>query len=396
MRKINFNIDRKSPLLPPLKNIYKLMGEPYGINELALYTAKKEGIDIPINKKTLKKSEEKGISRKKALIVLDFLVKGSFRKKWFSFFSVGDRKLINTASKYKGNGTEWSIFLLNLEKNSIDTDFPKTKEFLKIRVQAEQHLFEECKKNNLNIKVIEGIYKKNFLIDESLIKKFVLKLCTEKESFNIDLSQSSINFLIRFYLDFFFWLLAYIENDLENAIKNYLDNKDRKKIEDEGIFLNILPKIDNGKYIPPIEQLFNRWRFAISTKVFKKNQIMSWSEFSTFLPDPINSNRKVTEINMDVINSNKYRELCSWRSGKVVPSDEKLQGFIDNLLPVCREREWWFWSTRIAVAINMLYFELRDDSVFEKCNIVDYFQLFENYRIEIKRRDIEWYHPSPL
>ncbi len=149
---------------------------------------------------------------------------------------------------------------------------------------------------------------------------------------------------------------------------------------------HILPSFNNEKYCAPFGKLLDRWRHRIAVKLLKEDKPISWREFAQFLPDPIRSSRKKSDTCEAKTMNNKYREMAAWRTGNVVPSEEKLRGFINNFLPPCREQEWFFWLAQVAIALNRPYHKIDHLCVFTGDEIVVFFDDYKRYRLAVRTK----------
>lgn len=300
----------------------------------------------------------------------------------FTFFDFEFRKELRSFVKYPSNGMLWKIWLLGLERSNF-TGFSGTKSFLRGRAAAELDLFEKAKVSKNKVAVCVDVYTKVTMVDASLIKMAMDELVSNIDVSPRRITKNTAEFAIRHHLDFYFWFIAYADRDITEYYLAHAINEDQAEAE-LGVFQNILPSKKGGKYITPINSLFNRWRSSVALKVLGKERPFNWSQLSQFLPDPIFSNTKKSDVCEEKIKKNKYRELASWRSGKVIPSDEKLQGFIDNLLPLCRQRQWFFWYAKAAIGMNQLFFEIEKSKVFSEDELINIFQDFNRYHSAAK------------
>lgn len=386
-RKVSIAKSRPSPLLPPVEDLLGLLELPSNLSDFALDIAGEKNLPLPVDRKTLTFAKSNSVkiatARKIVRFVVGHLPYVEFGENPLTFFNSDFRRLARRVSKYPGNGELWRCLLWGYNK-ADPSGFPETKAFLRARCVAEFQLFESCKGSESVIEICVEVYSRETLVDKEQIKA-ALRDISESNDINKKISKISVEFLVRNYFDFYLFLMAYIERDLVDCYISETKDDDQV-IMDEGVFRTILPSFDNGKYSVPLGKLLDRWRHGIALKLRQKDQPFGWREFAQFLPDPIRSDLKKSDTCKVRTMNNKYRELAAWRSGVVVPSEEKLRGFIENLLPLCRQREWFFWGAQAAIAMNRLYWKIDQMNVFTGAEIIGFFADYNRYRLAVRSK----------
>jgi len=380
--KIRITNNKPSALLPSLGEVFGLLSLPSSLSDFALNIAQENQLPLPVDRKTLtlaKKSSVKiDTARKIIRFVASHIPYGERGESPFEFFNSDFRKLARQASREPGNSGVWRMSLWGYNKADPDS-FPLTKTFILKRCDAEAELFERCRTSDHKLDVSVEIYAREVLIDQMSVEAALREVLKTLDVSPREISKATATTMVRLYLDFFLWVLAYAEKDLIDFYVCETGYQDPTLLK-EGIFGQILPVLNDGKYCTPLDSLFDRWRHRVAEKIFDEMKPFSWRKLASFMPAPTCSSRLASDTDKDKILKNKYRELASWRSGKVVPSEQKLRGFIGKLFPPGREQEWCFWTAQVAIAMNRLYKEIEQLTVFPNDEVVEFFAKYKNYR----------------
>ncbi|GAB4167316.1 MAG: hypothetical protein Tsb0017_08960 [Geothermobacteraceae bacterium] len=381
-RKVRIANHKPSPLLPSLEETLGLLALPSSLSDFALNIAQEKQLPLPVDRKTLTYAKKKPVKVDTARKILRFIANhGPHCERGESplaFFNSEFRRLARQASKEPGNSGLWRVWLYGHNKSDPE-GFPRTKNFILKRCDAEAELFERSQISDQKLEVPVEVYVQETLVDQRSIEAALRDVLEKNPNKVHAISKTTAATMVRLYLDFFLWIMAWAEKDLIEFYVSETNDTD-PALHETGVILPMLPRISNGEYCTPLDSLLDHWRHRIAEKLFNQSKPLSWRKFSAFLPDPTRSSRKMSDTcDLRTIN-NKYREMAAWRSGKVVPSEEKLRGFIGNLLPPCREQEWFFWLAQVAVAMNRLYQEIDQSRVFTEDEIVGFFQQYKDYR----------------
>lgn len=389
MRKVQLRQLPGWVLFPPLKFTFQLLNLPAGVGDLSREVSRMTRTLQPVDNKTFKKLEREGVKRDTAKIILGYLFDNADcatrDDSIFSFADTSFRKMVREAG-HRGSGIEWMAMLTGLEK-TMDLGFPKTREFLRNRFAAENSLFKPVDKTSERSERVRRIYSENLLIEDELITAFCETVVQDKNVSRAELFSKHKEFFGKHSVDFYLWLLAHIERDIADSIYSSVSlAREEQDVIEDGAIRHFLPQIQDGKRIRCLSLLFDRWRILYSDKVLGRREAMSIREFAQKLPEPIVGNRASSKMSDDDKRNSKYRALCDWRAGKKILSDEKLEAFIGQLLPVCREREWWYWFAKIAIGLDKLHEKLAADSVYSDRELIEFFKRYKVYQSEVKKR----------
>jgi hypothetical protein len=191
----------------------------------------------------------------------------------------------------------------------------------------------------------------------------------------------------KFLVDFYFWVIAYIELDTYEEYTDKVELTDEEeKLLKRGLFQHILPCNKEGKRQRILTNLLDRWRDIYSRKILKQPTIITRFEFSHRLPDAIYTEKIPGEMSLDDQQESNYRMFCHWANGDKYPSDEKLKMFIRNLLPPCQERELWYFFAKIAIAMDR-YFE-KLNKAFLESDLITLFGRYPDYHQRVRQDNI--------
>lgn len=381
-RKVRIANYKPSPLLPSLGEALGLLTLPSSLSDFALDIAQEKQLPLPVDRKTLTFAKKNPVKVDTARKIIRFIAShGPHSERGESplaFFNSEFRRLHRQARNEPGNSGLWRVSLWGYNKANPD-GFPGTKAFILKRCDAEAELFERCRKSDRKIDVSVEVYARETLVDQGSVEA-ALRDVLEKDPDTVGaISKTTVATMVRLYLDFFLWVMAYAEKDLIEFYVSETNDAD-PALHETGVFLPMLPGITNGKYCAPLGRLLDHWRHRLAEKQFKQTRPLSWRKFAALLPDPTRSSRKISDTCEQKTVNNKYREMAAWRSGKVVPSEEKIRGFIGNILPPCQEQEWLYWLVQVAVAMNRLYQKIDRMKVFTGVEAVGFFQQYKHYR----------------
>lgn len=220
----------------------------------------------------------------------------------------------------------------------------------------------------LEKQLMENISEKNFvnmITGKTYIKKEeaeVLYGCFLTKEFK---TKESMIYIISLAFYFIFSLIKNIKFDF---CKNLIENNKNEILLSAAIEASILFSPEKTT----LESLF--------LEIMKAEKIKGWRELSKRIPDPLLSNKKKSEISEEDINDNKYRTICSWKSGEKIPSDDKLKKFIYNSFS-SRElyfSEAFYFIFKMAISVYKIQRELIDVNNFTE-NDVKY--IFNKYTL---------------
>lgn len=391
MRKIKFVQQGKYILFPPLADFLDLIDLPKGLTDFARMISKHSGSPPPVSNKTINNIGTKGIKRQKFLDLIRFIIAESGSSicqnaTTLSFFDLEFRRMLRMVKNHLGSGRDWILLFKNLETQDYLFGH-RVKSFINQRFKFEMKAYFFKGSYDQKIDYVGRVYSECILADSSQIHSFFSDfLSTEEENKGhiIIRHREILGFCLT---DFYFWLLANFELDIAEWISNEVQlTQEEQELVNNGLFSCIMPKYLDGEYVSTLSQLLDRWREIYSRKRLKYFDIVSISEFASLLPDSINSKSKLGEMTKEDIRRSKYRMFYAWRKGEKIPSDDKLTGFIKNILPPCQERDMWFIFAKIAMSIDRLYKKIEADNVFENDELVCLFQRYGLYHREVRNR----------
>ncbi len=393
MRKVKIKQINSGVFFPPLESTLELLGLPSGVAACTREVKSRTGKPLPAENKTLNKITTQGIGRKKALEVFDYIVsENDLANDSLSMFSLFNhdfrKKMADITSQSPCNGYAWDIFLDGFEKR-CDFGLPKTIAFLKKRIEAGKKAHQGNTQSEEWLHRYIQIVSENMLVDRALVEDIYRCIAHNPEVPKSVLLLEHKEFLSVVAVDFYFWLLAYIEQDLSDILVSELSLNDEEQSQArEGTIQHILPKLDDQqKVVGSLALLLDRWRTIFSSQILQKEKPITISEFAKYMPAPVFTDKKPGEMSQEDLKKSKYRAFCDWRSGNKIPSDDKLERFIAQLLPECRQRHWWLWFAKIAIAMDKLFKKITDGGAFGKTGAIALFQTYKNYHREVRQRN---------
>ena len=327
-------------LFPPIDEAMSLLGFPENFYGWVNFISKENGGSLPVDPKTLRKVNKEGVSEKtfqKAMEPLMSFAGISSTVGISEEFSDAIFEKTNFTLSEEGfvsNGRFWNIFATAFSSQCSDL-FPKMWRFIQKRAEAEQHAMSLYREgdNAGFLKVVSA----NILLEPHEIQSFYEDIWCGKNKKELFCEHQK--FISKFLLDFYFWVIAYIELDTYEEYTDKVELTDEEeKLLKRGLFERIFRCNKEGKRQRFLTKLLDRWRDVYSRKILKQETIITRFEFSHRLPEAIYTEKLPGEMSLEERQDSKYRMFCHWAKGDKYPSDEKLKMFIENLLPPCQQR----------------------------------------------------------
>lgn len=128
---------------------------------------------------------------------------------------------------------------------------------------------------------------------------------------------------------------------MERFVELGIDSKGSDEMVSQGLMGILAPKREpDGQIFYPFAQLLDKWKSVFSED---PNKPLTWRELSKAIPHP--SDQEIAELDpksqkckdlWDIAMDTRKTRLKEWRSG-VLPRDDQLLSFVENLLPENRD-----------------------------------------------------------
>jgi hypothetical protein len=398
MRKIKLQQKTYPTLFPSLLDTLQLFDFPAGLAELVRFISKETDTQLPVDNKTLKKAEGEGVKRQKGITILKYVISNlnvfsESDSVTPSIFGLDFRRTMREFARHPGSGKEWAMSVPIFIKTTGLT-WRHAEKFINLRLIAEKELYSFKGSRGDRVENVIRIYSECCFADSAELRKLFSSFLNQQQPTKAEIINKHKHTLGILLTDFYFWLLAYVELDIAELIAKEVElTEEEQATVDSGVFQHIMPKSEDERVVSSLHQLFDRWRLLYSRKILNKSKPISISEFATLLPDSILSNSKPGDMDDEQREQSKYRMLCAWRAGKKVPSDDKLEAFIENILPPCRERLMWFYYAKTAIAIDLLFKKASTEKVYNSGELVKIFNRYRDYHKEVRMRFALPSHP---
>lgn len=210
--------------------------------------------------------------------------------------------------------------------------------------------------------------KDAMLVDEDVLDELFLALIPRmiKQDKSVVLTEDEARALLWFGLDGLFRFAAVAEREfIDDCGTRYdMDKDESKRVEQHGILESLLPIMFDGNLVLPHKRLFEGWRDSAS--IFQELESpMSWQTFANLFPDPVWSNAKPGEVD---VQASKKRQLLAWRQGRR-PRDETIEAFIHNLYGQQSDVIWHISWKNMAYGFSDHCDEILHDRLFQHLDI---------------------------
>ncbi|GAA3528489.1 hypothetical protein [Zobellella aerophila] len=384
-------------LLPPISDVVSLFGGPASTPAMIRMIARHRKLDKPpagLDKKTLNKAFDTGVSSRVADKITDFMIDVNSDCKYLSIDELVRMLQENTAER--GNGPVWLASIQGL-KEGLQRSAPdkpllrRTISFIEGRIEVEAHIFRVAQQADvpLYIKLLLDAVKNHTLINYSNAEKSLsilpmlrvdgecCWLLSSEEGETIEV------FCLQFYLDFYFSLLVCIELDVIEDSFVASESCLASELYD-GLLSEVFTKsIDNEKrkINQAFENLLDHWR---------ESRSLSWSQIAEYIPDPEPMRSRIPckrARSPEKIKETKNRRLHEWRND-TMPTDDQLERFINNLIP---EKDGQFYHFVIAKLVlgwgRLLHrFLEKKTKYINHQDILNHFKCYSEYRIWMQSR----------
>jgi len=262
---------------------------------------------------------------------------------------------IQAGGRYFNFG-RWRSFLLGMPFNETDNpELIQAIRFLNERIEQEVERYDFWKKvseSQLNDeekqKALEDDLFSRLLLPDSFsewLKSDTTILVAWEKNRPTDASLAQLDLLVQ--MDFIFSFLAH----LEKGIIHYLRNQLQRPLlwlpdcGQAGMMYWVLPRMEKGKVITPLAQFLDGMRHLFD----KSQEPIPWKKMAKYIPVP---ETVMAEGNMA---ENQIDAMKKWRKSKILPSADRLTGFIDSFTADPDERRCLLYLSHISVALTKLY-----------------------------------------
>lgn len=335
------------PFLPPFEEFLRLSGFSAGmpgmIRDLGLQLGK-----VPPSDKTLKSAFTKPVTRSTANRIQDILA--AKLPDNFDLLELSEKFKPWEDLKLRSNGASWFPAILSLREFSLRDRFPNSRaeRFIHDRITAEYDCLEEIKRialkpnqtktdKALQEDVMKRLLHEHTFLDSNLIERASTVRMSDPERPRIEQQ-----FWQDIRIEFYYSLLSNLSLDImERFVELGIDSKGSDEMVSQGLMGILAPKREpDGQILYPFAQLLDRWKSVFSED---PNKPLTWRELSKAIPHQ--SDQEIAKLDpksreykdlWDIAMDTRKTRLKEWRSG-VLPRDEQLLSFVENLLPENRD-----------------------------------------------------------
>ncbi len=250
--------------------------------------------------------------------------------------------------------THWEIIIEDINQNNNIEIFPHFRNKFEFLVQLERKIIDELQKKTTENEKIKYLFNHPFL--HSFLTTNEIKTLSE----SITLKEHEVTIFLKLNIKVLFYCIAYIDAEYG------LDHTDIYG-EKFSIVKILLPKLDNDKYINPIELLFRRWR---------KKSGKSYEHMSQFI--------SVDTNNKDKSDSQK-RKFRFWRNGERKASFDEIKNILYGLNSEFDEYELNSGALLYSYAFflfnlfnELLHARINATSIFERNELIEWLTI--NYK----------------
>lgn len=352
------------PFLPPLDEFLRLSGIAAGMPGLIRDLSSQLGKQPP-SEKTLKSAFTRTVTRSTALRIQDIV---TAKLPDPAKLDKLDEQLQPWKDlKLRSNGASWLPAITSLRDFCLEDRFPdaRAEKFIHDRIEAEYEFLADIKHIALNPsdeqtdKSLKENAMRRLLFQHTFVDKELIEKACKVRMSDPERPRIENQFWQDVRIEFYYRLLSELSLDLLERFKEMgMGSEGQEEMISKGVMGVLAPKRrPDGRIHYPFAQLLERWKAVFSDS---GGRPLTWRQLSRAIPHP--NDKEMANLDpgsmeyrdlQEVAMQTRKTRLREWRGG-VLPKDEQLVDFIENLLPEGKDGHYAWFVAHVSLSWGRL------------------------------------------